>query len=197
MQRPCHAAGSRSLTVHGMRSLLAVVAILAGVQFAVSSPASADSDTLKDPDAPGETANTTAVRVDHYAESSGKSGRVKVVVWAGTVDYGDRFEVWIDTPGSTNPRYYARIYPQAGYGAVLAVEGWKTSGKAACQRWDAHLATGADKKATFSIPRSCVGAPTKVRVATRALYYRDGQKIRDWTRDAKTFGAWVAVSSAA
>ena len=171
--------------------------MLAGVQFVVSSPASADSDTLKDPDSPGETANTTAVRVDHYAESSGKAGRVKVVVSAGTVNFGDRFEVWIDTPGSDNPRYYARIYPQAGYGAVLAVEGWKTGGKAACQRWDAHLVAGANVKATFSIPRSCVGVPTKVRVATRALYYRKGQKIRDWTRDAKTFGAWVAVSSAA
>ena len=66
-----------ALTVHGMRSFLAVVAILAGVQFVVSSSASADSDTLKDPDSPGETANTTAVRVDHYAESSGKAGRAR------------------------------------------------------------------------------------------------------------------------
>jgi hypothetical protein len=179
-----------------MRLLVATIVILTGVTVMAQNPASADSALLQDPDAPGETANVTAVRVDHYANATGTGGRVKVVVWAGSVDYGDEFEVWLDTPGATNPRYYASIVPEAGYGAVMAVDGWTTHGKAACQRWDAHLVTGANKKAIFSIPRACLGDPTKVRAATRATYVRDGQTIRDWTRDVRKFGAWVAVSSA-
>ena len=134
--------------------------------------------------------------MDHFSKASGKAGRVTIVVWAGMVDYGDRFDVWIDTPGATNSRYYASIYPEAGYDAVKAVEGWQTAGPAACSRWDAHLVSGADKKATFSIPRTCLGSPGKVRVATRAVYERDDQKVRDWTRSAKRFGPWVKVSPA-
>ena len=121
---------------------------------------------------------------------------MKVVLRAGTVDYGDQFSLWIDTPGTSNARYFARIYPEAGYGAVLAVDGWKTSGEPACQRWEARLVTGPNEKATFSIPRTCLGEPGKVRVATRADYERDGRTLRDWVRGKQEFGPWVAVSAA-
>ena len=161
-----------------------------------STAAVADTTLIKDPDEPSPTANTSAVRVSHYASPTGRAGRVKIVIRAGNVEYGDRFSVWIDTPGASNPRYYARVYPEAGYGAVLAVDGWSTTGDPACQRWEARLVTGENQKATFGIPRTCLGEPGRVRVATLAVYERDGRAVRDWVKGTKQFGPWVRVSTA-
>lgn len=175
-----------------MSTGLAMVAIAAS---ALVAPAHADTRTVTDPNESGTAADTRRVKVSHYYNASGVRGRVVVRARVGKVTFGDRFELWLDTPaGPARPGYFAQIRPETEYGPILEVAGWKTRGKASCSRWEARSVSGDDETVTFSIPRACLGNPRRIRVSLRSVYQLNQGVVRDWVPKYRKLTPWVRVS---
>lgn len=168
----------------------------ASLLLAAAGPAAAERLVVADPNESDSAADVSRVIVNHRADPEAASkGRIVVRVRAGEVDHGDRFNLWLDRPGDrAGIRYHAQMLPDAGYEAVQKVKGWRVRGTKACDRWEARLTAGPDQVAVFSIPRTCLGEPDRVRVAVRVTYDPSGEVYRDWVPETRTFTDWVAAS---
>lgn len=157
------------------------------------APAAAATLTMTDRNESGTLSDVRRVTVSHQYNAPGSAGRVRVVARVGSVGYGDRFDLWIDTPGSRR-NYNATVYPEAGYDAIQKVLGWRTRGEDGCLDWEARSSTGRDRTVLISIPRRCLGNPERVRIGFRAVYRFNQGTLRDWVPAARTFSRWVNVS---
>lgn len=173
------------------RTAALVAALAMPLSLLVATGASADTLTVPDrANGQGQDSDIRRIRVVHRAADTPSEGRLKVFVRAGTVEYGDTFDLWVDVPGAQRvPDYHAWILPEAGYGPVRHARSWTRDGRPACQRWNASLSAGPDQTAVFSIPRTCLGSPERVRVAVRADY---GDGNLDWVPARRTLTDWVA-----
>ncbi|WP_126688332.1 hypothetical protein [Nocardioides ferulae] len=182
--------------VRAARRAAALTAATSALLLASAGLASAEKIVVADDNESESAADVSRILVNHRANPDAASkGRIVVRVRAGEVDYGDRFNLWLDRPGDRRGVWYAAsMIPDAGYEPVQRVRGWRTAGKDACARWEARLSAGPDQVALFSIPRTCLGEPGKVRVALRVTYSPGVDAYRDWVPDTKTFTDWVTAS---
>jgi hypothetical protein len=165
----------------------------ASLVLVVAAPATAATLVLRDPNESGTASDVRRVTVSHRYDAQGSAGRVRVVARVGNVLYGDRFDLWVDTPGSRR-NYNATVYPEAGYDAIQRVVGWRTRGQDGCLDWEARSLAGRDRTVLISIPRRCLGNPDRVRIGFRAIYAFNQGTVRDWVPAARTFSRWVEVS---
>lgn len=160
---------------------------------ALTAPAQAETRRFHDPNESGTINDTSAVVVRHSLGPHGHDGRVVVQVRAGNVLVNDFFDLWIDVPGPGD-NFHARIRPEAEFGPVRAVTGFERAGSVACRRWEAGAVSGRHTVVVFSIPRTCLGDPTRVRIATRSTYVYNQGTQRDWVPAARAFTPWVSAS---
>lgn len=165
---------------HLLRAVTAAaVALLAGLFTAPA--AHADNAEFLDPGG-----HINYVRVTHGPATVG------VHVNDGGISTRAHYHFWIDT-NSTNPgpEYKAEVYPLTYSGRVRAhlmrVANFDSSGiKFRCEGFRAESDPGHQAYVKVIVPRGCIGAPSRVRVAVVG-YYANEPHVVDWAPGERRF----------
>jgi hypothetical protein len=173
---------------HLLRTAAAgVVALLAGLLTTPS--AQADVGEFFD-----VAEHITSVRVTH--------GPATVGVHVNDDDISTRtfYHFWIDT-NSTNPgpeykaEVYVAAYPDTPFAQVMRVANFASSGiRFRCDGLRAESDPGHQAYVKVIVPRSCIGAPARVRVAVVGYYNEDSDRaidVTDWAPGEQRFYSWV------
>ena len=155
------------------------VALLAGLLTAPS--AQADIQTF--PDVGG---HITAVRVSHGPRTVG------VTAYDAEMAIGTYYHFWLDTnPADPGPEYKVPVYADGDGLFLMKVANFASSGiKLNCAGIDAIADTDGPEYAKLIVPRSCIGTPSRVRVAVVG-YYDENPDVVDWAPGEERFYAWV------
>lgn len=145
------------------------------------APAQADTRTFRD-----QGAHLTTVEVIHGAQ-------VEVKASVGPYRIGSYFTFWLDTRASNaGPEYKMEVYPNSDGLAVLRVGNFSDKGRAVrCPGFRATADVFGPEVVTITVPRSCIGNPSRVRVAVRAYYDVPGPNVIDWGPGLRQFFGWV------
>jgi hypothetical protein len=171
--------------LRNLRRAIAVAAstLLAGVALAPS--AQADIVTFSDVGA-----HITGVRVSHGPATVG------VTAYDGDLADAMYYRFWLDTDSSDpGPEYKAEVYPNSDGIFLMRVANFASGGrKFHCSGFRAIAdAYGADY-AKIIVPRNCIGAPGRVRVAVVGYYDEDSDPhidVVDWAPGEERFYPWV------
>ena len=147
-----------------------------------TTTARADTKSFKDPKP-----HITKVTVNHGATN------IKITTKTGKYRIGSYFIVYLDTdPANPGPEFRNDIYPNSEVAPLKRVEKFGQQGKtAACDGLRASADAFGPKKVTLTVPRSCVGDPSKVRVSVRGYFDVKGPNVIDWAPGKKKFTGWV------
>jgi hypothetical protein len=156
-----------------------VIALLAGLMTATSARA----DEAEFTDVGG---HITYVRVTH--------GPATVGIFAhddGITSQAHHF-FWIDTDSANpGPEYKAEVYQSSGRAHLMRVANFASSGiKFSCEGFQAEIHHFHEGYVKVIVPRSCLGAPTRVRVAVVG-YYANEPHVVDWAPGEQQFYSWV------
>jgi hypothetical protein len=173
---------------HLLRAAAAgVVALLASL---LTTP-SAQADVAEFFDVGG---HITYVRVTHGP------GSVGIFAHDDGISTRAFYHFWIDT-NSTNPgpeykaEVYAAAYPDAPLAHVMRVANFASSGiKFRCDGLRAESDPGHQAYVKVIVPRGCIGAPARARVAVVGYYNEDSDRaidVTDWAPGEERFYSWV------
>jgi hypothetical protein len=160
-----------------------VVALLAGLLTAPS----AHADIRIFPDV---SSHITGVRVSHGPRA------IAITAYDAEMTLGTYYHYWIDTD-STNPgpEYKAEVYPNSDGLFLMRVANFASSGITfQCGGFRAVADVFGEDYAKIWVPRSCIGTPSRVRVAVVAYYDEDSDPaidVVDWAPGEERFYAWV------
>jgi hypothetical protein len=165
---------------HLLRAAAAgAVALLAGLVTAPAAQAD-DGEFLDRPE------HITYIRVAH--------GPATVGIFANDNGISRRahHHFWIDTNSSNpGPEYKAEVYQSSGRANLMRVANFDSSGiRFSCEGFRAESDPGHQQYVKVIIPRSCIGAPRRVRVAVVG-YYANEPHIVDWAPGERRFYPWV------
>ena len=169
---------------HLLRAVAAgAIALLAGLVTA--PPAQADIQTF--PDVGG---HITAVRVSHGPRTVG------ITAFDAEMTLGTYYHFWIDTnSGNPGPEYRAEVYPNSDGIYLRRVGNFASSGVILrCRGLGAVADVFGEDYAKVIVPRSCIGTPSRVRVAVVGYYdENDDQRrdVTDWAPGEARFYPWV------
>lgn len=164
----------------------AAVAATALIPAAVLVPA-AHADIATFPDAGSHIVN---VRVSHGPKTVG------VTAFDDEGTYGNQYRFWMDTnPNDPGPEYKTEIYPDSDGFFLQKVANFASPGiKIACAGFRAEASPDGPIPAKIIVPRSCLGNPSKVRVAVVGYYQEDSDAaidVVDWAPGEERFYPWV------
>ena len=169
---------------HLLRAAAAgAVALLAGLLTAPS----AQADIRIFPDVDG---HITGVRVSHGPRA------VAITAYDDEMTLGTYYRFWLDTdPDDPGPEYKSDVYPDSDGLVLRRVANFASPGiKVNCAGLDAIADTEGPEYAKIFIPRSCIGTPSRIRVAVVGYYDEDSDPdvdLRDWAPGTKRFYPWV------
>jgi hypothetical protein len=162
---------------------VAATTLLAGI---VAAPA-AQADIVTFPDVG---AHITAVRVSHGPRTVG------VTAYDADMTFGTYYYFWLDTDSTDpGPEYKAEVYPNSDGLFLMRVANFASSGiKFTCSGFRAFADASGAPEAKIIVPRSCIGAPSRVRVAVVGYYDEDSDPdidVTDWAPGEERFYPWV------
>lgn len=170
----------------------AVGAALLGV-VALAGPAAADSATFADQRGDIPTGNDIwSVRVVNGAD---QGTRLHLVARLRDLGLGDRVDFWIDTDASNRgPEFRADGIANSDFLELRAVDRWQQAGtEVACPGLRVGMdANDPTQRARFTIPLTCLGGPTSVRVAAHSRRVTENGAQNDWAPALRTWYPWVA-----
>jgi hypothetical protein len=107
-----------------------------------------------------------------------------------TIDAHHHF--WIDTNSrNPGPEYKAEVYQRSGRAHLMRVANFASSGvKFACSGFKAEIHHFDERYVKVIVPRSCIGRPSRVRVAVVG-YYANEPHVVDWAPGERQFYSWV------
>jgi hypothetical protein len=170
---------------HLLRAAAAgVVALIAGL-VTVSS-ARADIQTFSDVGG-----HITQVRVSHGPSTLGITAR------DAEMTLGTYYYFWIDTnSGNPGPEYKAEVYPNSDGIYLKRVGNFASRGVIFhCDGMRAIADVFGEDYAKVIIPRSCIGAPGRVRVSVVGYYDENNDQridVVDWAPGEERFYSWVS-----
>lgn len=160
-------------------------AVLLGASLSVAGAASAahaDTKSWKDPKP-----NITKVKVKHGNTT------IKVTTTTGVIRPGTYLTVYFDTdPSDPGPEYRNDLVPASELSPLMRIEEFGQQGRAV--RCDGLRGRGdvfGPKTVSVTVPRSCVGYPTKVRVSVRGYFDVKGPNVVDWAPGYRVLTGWV------
>jgi hypothetical protein len=169
---------------HLLRAAAAgVVALIAGLVTVPS--AQADIQTFSDVGG-----HITSVRVSHGPATLG------ITAYDAEMTLGTYYRFWVDT-NSTNPgpEYRADVYPNSDGIYIMRVGNFASSGIIFnCRGLRGIADVYGDPLAKITIPRSCIGTPSRVRVSVVAYYDENNDQhidVVDWAPGEERFYPWV------
>jgi hypothetical protein len=168
---------------HLLRAAAGAAALLAGL---LAAPA-AHADTAEFLDPGG---HITYVRVTHGPATLG------VFAHDDGISTRAHYHFWIDTNSSNpGPEYKAEVFPVANPGTprahLMRVANFASSGiKFSCPSLRAESDPGHQRYVKVIVPRSCIGAPSRARVAVVG-YYANEPHVVDWAPGEEQFYSWV------
>ena len=133
---------------------------------------------------------TSPVRVSHGPRTVG------VTAFDAEIAIGTYYHFWIDTD-STNPgpEYQAEVYPNSDGIYLKRVGNFASRGIIfRCSGMRAIADVFGEDYAKVVIPRSCIGAPTRLRVSVVGYYDENNDQridVTDWAPGEERFYAWV------
>ena len=147
--------------------------------------ASADIATF--PDVGG---HITSVRVSHGPKTVG------VTAFDAEMTLTTFYRFWLDTNSDDpGPEYMVEVIPDSDGFGLATVANFASSGKAKrCDGLTALADTSGPEYAKIVVPRSCLGTPSKVRVAVVAYYNEDDDEaieVVDWAPGKERLYPWV------
>jgi hypothetical protein len=162
---------------------VSVVALFAGL---VTAPA-AHADNHEFFDVAG---HITYVRVTHGPATVG------IFAHDDGINRHAHHYFWIDTDSSNpGPEYKAAVYQRTGRARLMRVANFDSSGiRFSCEGFRAESDPGHQAYVKVIVPRSCIGAPRRVRVAVVGYYddNADGHvDLTDWAPGHERFYSWV------
>jgi hypothetical protein len=159
---------------------VAATTLLAGI---VAAPA-AQADIMTFPDVG---AHITEVRVSHGPRTVG------VTAYDEDMTFGTFYQFWLDTDSTDpGPEYKAEVYPNSDGLFLMRVANFASSGiKFNCAGFRAFADAGGAPEAKIIVPRSCIGAPPRVRVAVRGYYGDEDPIVVDWAPGEERLYPWV------
>lgn len=147
-----------------------------------ASVAEADSRSFTDPKP-----NLTKVTVKHRATT------IKVTARTGVIRPGTYVTVYFDTdPSNPGPEYRNDLVPASELSPLMRIERFGQEGHAV--RCDGLRGRGdvfGPKTVSVTVPRSCVGNPSKVRVSVRGYFDIPGPNVVDWAPGYRQLSGWV------
>ena len=177
--------------------LLAVSALVAALS---AGPAAAATATVPDPTGDsGDGVDLVALDVRHAAPAAPH----RLVLRArhtGLPDFDSgvftTVTFWIDVDRADHgPEFVADIIPNAGGMRLLRVEGWNRGDRQVqpCPGMRARADVFTDGPVKLSVPRSCLGDPTRVRGAVKAVGETPREEVvgRDWVGGRRHWSPWV------
>jgi hypothetical protein len=165
---------------HLLRAATAgVVALLGGLMTAPS----AQADIQRFSDVGG---HITGVRVSHGPSTVG------VTAYDAEMAIGTHYRFWLDTnPDDPGPEYKTDVYADSDGLDLMKVANFDSSGiKLRCSGIDAIADTDGPEYVKVFIPRSCIGAPSKIRVAVVG-FYDENPDVVDWAPGERRLYGWV------
>lgn len=162
----------------------AAVAAAALLPAAVLAPAAhADIETF-----PDVGSYITSVRVSHGPSTVG------VTAFDAEMEFTTHYEFWLDTNSADpGPEYRVDAYPNTEVLPLQKVANFDSPGidrSCAGLRVQADASDGDETPfAKIIVPRSCLGTPTRVRVAVVGFYQTP--TITDWAPGERRFYPWV------
>ena len=169
---------------HLLRAAAAgVVALFAGL---LTAPA-AQADIQIFPDVGG---HITGVRVSHGPTTLG------ITAYDAEMTLGTYYHFWVDTNSANpGPEYKAEVYPNSDGIYIKRVGNFASRGIIfRCSGLRASADVFGEDYAKVIIPRSCIGAPSRVRVSVVAYYDENNDQridVTDWAPGEERFYAWV------
>jgi hypothetical protein len=162
------------------------VAAAALIPAAVLVPA-AHADIATFPDV---ASHITSVRVSHGPTTVG------VTAFDDENTFGNLYRFWLDTnPNDPGPEYKTEIYPDSDGFSLQKVANFASPGiKIACRGFRAQASPDGPIPAKIIVPRSCLGTPSKVRVAVVGYYNEDDDDavdVVDWAPGEERLYPWV------
>ena len=147
--------------------------------------ASADIATF-----PDVGSHITSVRVSHGPKTVG------VTAFDDEQTFGSLYRFWLDTdPNDPGPEYKTEIQPDSDGFFLQRVANFASPGvKVACPGFRAEASPDGPIPAKIIVPRSCLGTPSKVRVAVVAYYNEDRDdaiEVIDWAPGKERLYPWV------
>ncbi len=154
-------------------------ALLAGLVTAPS--AQADINTFSDVGG-----HITAVRVSHGPATVG------VMAYDAEMEIGTYYRFWLDTnPDDPGPEYRSDVYADSDGLYLMKVANFDSPGiRIRCSGIDAIADTDGPEYAKLIVPRSCMGTPSRVRVAVVG-YYDENPDVVDWAPGERRLYPWV------
>ena len=154
-------------------------ALLAGLVTAPS--AQADIQTFSDVGG-----HITGVRVSHGPRTVG------VTAYDAEIAIGTYYHFWLDTnPNDPGPEYKTEVYADSDGLDLMRVANFDSSGiRIRCAGLDAIAATEGPEYAKIIVPRSCIGTPSRVRVAVVG-FYDENPDVVDWAPGEERLYPWV------
>ena len=135
-------------------------------------------------------AHITSVRVSHGPRTVGVSA------YDEDMTFGTYYYFWLDTVSSNpGPEYKAEVYPNSDGIFLMRVANFASSGiKFNCRGFRAFADAGGAPEAKIIVPRSCIGTPSRVRVAVVGYYDEDDDPaidVTDWAPGEERLYPWV------
>jgi hypothetical protein len=159
---------------------VAAASLLGGAMLVPS--AQADVATFPDPGG-----HITGVRISHGPKTVG------VTAYDAEMTLGTHYQFWLDTnPHDPGPEYRVNVIPNAGGSPLRKVANFHSPGtKVKCNGLRATADVFGEDYAKIVVPRSCIGNPSKVRVAVRGYYGDEHPAVVDWAPGKERFTPWV------
>ena len=169
------------------RNLSRAIAVAATTLFAgIFAAPAAQADIMTFPDVG---AHITAVRVSHGPRTVG------VTAYDEDMTFGTYYQFWLDTNSNDpGPEYKAEVYPNSDGIFLMRVANFDSSGaQVHLPRLPRFADAGPDgaPEAKIIVPRSCLGTPSRVRVAVRGYYGEESPIIVDWAPGERRMYPWV------
>ena len=160
-------------------AFVAVTALLASLALAPS----AQADIRIFPDVGG---HITGVRVSHGPRS------IAVTAYDAEFTFTTYYHFWLDTnPDNPGPEYKVPVYPDSDGLYLTKVANFASSGiRVPCAGLDAVADSDGPEYAKIWVPRSCMGTPSRVRVAVVG-YYDENPDVVDWAPGEERLYPWV------
>ena len=169
---------------HLLRAVtVSVVALLAAL--VTTSSAKADIQVFSDVGG-----HITGVRVSHGPTTLG------ITAYDTQMTLGTYYHFWVDTDSANpGPEYKAEVYPNSDGIYLKRVGNFASRGIIfRCSGLRAIADVFGEDYAKVVIPRSCIGAPTRVRVSVVGYYDENNDQridVVDWAPGEERFYAWV------
>jgi hypothetical protein len=128
----------------------------------------------------------TGVRVSHGPSTVG------ITAYDAEMAIGTHYRFWLDTnPGDPGPEYKTDVYADSDGLYLMKVANFNSSGiKIKCAGLRAIADTDGPEYAKIIVPRSCIGTPSRIRVAVVG-FYDENPDVVDWAPGERRLYGWV------